>query len=326
MDFLEVKEVSASHRQRQVLADISFSQHSFQRIAIAGETGSGKTSLLRVIGGLMTADRGAVYFEGKRVAGPLERLVPGHPRIAVLSQHFELRNNYRVEEILEYASRVDAAMYTKVLETCRVSSLLQRKTDQLSGGERQRIALARLLVGGPSLLLLDEPFSNLDGFHRDQLRKVLDELEKEIGITCLLVSHEPADSLSWAEKILVLEKGQIIQEGIPEEIYERPSDRYVARLFGKYNLLPAEGGRLRFVRPERMAPATLAAPGTPATPGTLTARLIRSTYYGAYSEWEMASAAGSLLVHSSLPAPGPGEEIALSVHPHSPLHLVDPDF
>ena len=114
---------------------------------------------------------------------------------------------------------------------------MTRKTDQLSGGERQRIALARLLVGAPSLLLLDEPFSNLDMTHKKMIRKVIQQISEELGITCLLVSHDPVDVLSWSDQIIVLKDGKIIQQGSPREIYFKPVNEYVAGLFGSFNLI-----------------------------------------------------------------------------------------
>lgn len=223
------------------MQDAGFRQQRFERLAVAGETGSGKSTLLKIVAGLMQADEGEVLFEGKRVMGPEEKLLPGHPGIAYLSQHFELRNSYRVEEELEYASKMPAEQSRHVYEICRVAHLLKRWTNQLSGGERQRIALARLLVSSPRLLLLDEPFSNLDSPHRSILKSVIHDIGERLGITILLVSHEPADLLSWAHNILVLKNGRIVQQGSPEDLYNCPRNEYVAGLFGAYNLVtPAQ--------------------------------------------------------------------------------------
>ncbi|MFT4024094.1 MAG: ATP-binding cassette domain-containing protein, partial [Flavihumibacter sp.] len=213
MDFLSLHALSFEYGNRKVVDNVSFDSPRFRRLAIAGETGSGKTSLLKLIGGLLQPAAGSVYFENKRVPGAEEKLIPGHPNIAYLSQHFELHNNYRVYDLLDYANRLEGSLPQHVLSVCRVDHLLQRKTDQLSGGERQRVALARQLLRGPRLLLLDEPFSNLDGLHRDQLWEVLDDMEQQLGCSCLLVSHDPADSLAWAEDIIVLQEGRPVQRG-----------------------------------------------------------------------------------------------------------------
>ena len=222
---------------RQLLQGISFSQEPLQKIAIAGATGSGKTTLLKIIGGLVQPTAGEVLFEGKRVTGPAEQLIPGHPGIAYLSQHFELRNNYKVEEVLEYANLLPEEKAAALYEVCRIIPLLRRKTDQLSGGERQRIALARLLGSSPRLLLLDEPFSNLDPIHTNILKAVIHDIGAKLKITCILVSHDPVDTLPWADEILVLEEGRVRQKGSPEEIYRQPVNEYVAGLFGNYNLI-----------------------------------------------------------------------------------------
>lgn len=241
MELLSVTGVGRKEEGAYVLQDAGFRQQRFERLAVAGETGSGKSTLLKIVAGLMQADEGEVLFEGKKVIGPEEKLLPGHPGIAYLSQHFELRNSYRVEEELEYASKMPAEQSHHVYEICRVAHLLKRWTHQLSGGERQRIALARLLVSSPRLLLLDEPFSNLDSPHRSILKSVIHDIGERLGITLLLVSHEPADLLSWAHNILVLKDGRIVQQGSPEDLYNGPRDEYVAGLFGAYNLItPAQ--------------------------------------------------------------------------------------
>lgn len=263
MALLKVSGISKQQDGNVVLQDISFTQKKFQKLAIVGESGSGKSTLLKIIGGLIQPDNGEVLFENKHVEGPNERLIPGHPQMAYLSQHFELRNNYRVEEILEYANTLPEAEAQNLYEICHISQLLKRKTDQVSGGEKQRIAMARLLIGAPKLFLLDEPFSNLDSLHRNTLRTVIRNMGEKLGITCLLVSHDPVDALSWADEILVMKNGQIIQQDTPEKIYRQPVNEYAAGLFGKYNMLTKTqaaafgeipqgygNGKQLFIRPE----------------------------------------------------------------------------
>lgn len=237
MDFLTANEISKSSHTGFALQKISFTLGQFQKLCIVGETGSGKSTLLKIIGGLLQPDSGKVFFQGKPVLGPNEQLIPGHPGIAYLSQHFELRNNYFVHEVLEYATKIPSAEADKIFAICQVSHLLKRKTDELSGGERQRIALARLLVGSPKLLLLDEPFSNLDVAHKKIIKQVIQDIGDELKITCVLVSHDPVDILSWADQIFILQDGKIIQSGESKEIYFNPSNEYAAGLFGAYNVI-----------------------------------------------------------------------------------------
>jgi len=240
MAFLEVEAIGKKQNGTYTVKDINFTQQPLEKIAIAGETGSGKTTLLKIIGGLEQPDDGHVYFENERILGPWEKLIPGHPAIGYLSQHFELRNNYRVEEELESKNELTEAAAQKIYAICKIEHLLKRKTDQLSGGERQRIVLARLLTTSPRLLLLDEPFSNLDALHKAVMKKVLEDIGEQLQISCILVSHDAADTLSWADRILVLKDGKIQQEGTAENMYRKPVDEYCAGLFGEYNLLNVE--------------------------------------------------------------------------------------
>ncbi len=245
--------------------DIQFSQEQYQQIAIVGETGSGKTSLLKMIGGLLQPDTGEILFEGSRVRGPLEKLLPGHPRIAYLSQHFELRNNYRVEEELEARNNRSEDEAQAIYEVCRISHLLKRRTDQLSGGERQRIVLARLLTTSPALLLLDEPYSNLDRRHTQIIKDVLKDLVEQWKISCIMVSHDAEDLLAWADRVIVMREGRIVQDGSPVKVYEQPTDSYTASLLGEFNIIenslaalllpgkPVEPGKKWMLRPEKIS-------------------------------------------------------------------------
>lgn len=244
MALLSVNNLSKQERGNYVIHDVSFVQEPLQKIAITGETGSGKTTLLKMIAGLVQPDEGTVLFENIRVKGPLEKLIPGHAGIAILSQHFELRNNYRVEEELESKNLLTEDEASHIYAVCRINHLLKRKTDQLSGGERQRIVLARLLTTHPRLLLLDEPFSNLDAGHKSIIKSVLADISSELHTSCILVSHDAPDVLSWADHILVMQAGQIIQQGSPLTIYRQPVNEYCAGLFGEYNLLKGVSTKL----------------------------------------------------------------------------------
>ena len=237
MAFLSVNNVSRYEGGKLVVNDLSFEQQPLQKIAIAGETGSGKTSLLKMIAGLSEPAAGKIYFDDEKVLGPNEQLIAGHKGIAYMSQYFELRNNYFVNELLEMANQLANDEAGKIFEVCQVEHLRNRKTNQLSGGEKQRIALARLLITSPKLLLLDEPFSNLDALHKSAVKSVIHDIGEKLGITCILVSHDALDVLSWADKIIVLKDGSIIQQGTAAEIYEQPVNEYCAGLFGDYNLL-----------------------------------------------------------------------------------------
>ena len=240
MSLLKVSGISKAGKGNISVNNVSFTQQTLQNIAIAGETGSGKTTLLKMIAGLVQPASGEIIFDNKKVAGPYDQLIPGHPGIAYLSQYFELRNNYWVHEVLEMANKLSEKEANTIFSVCQVNHLLERRTDELSGGEKQRIALARVLVSSPKLLLLDEPFSNLDAMHKSTIKEVIHDLGIKLNISCILVSHEAADTLSWADLILVLKDGQLIQQGTPEQVYKQPVNEYCAGLFGDYNLVDSK--------------------------------------------------------------------------------------
>jgi len=215
------------------LENISFTIPVGKKVALMGQTGSGKSTLLKTIAGFIQHKGGAIYFDEKKVLGPNYQLVAGEKGIAYLSQYFELRNNYRMEELFDYANEE----FTKeqahhLFEICNVNYLQKRKSVELSGGEKQRVALARLLLTKPKLLILDEPFSNLDNIHKSILKNVLDTIAQELKITCLLCSHDATDVLPWADELIILDQGKIIQQNTAKEVYTHPSNDLVAGLLG----------------------------------------------------------------------------------------------
>ncbi|GAB3290402.1 ABC transporter ATP-binding protein [Hymenobacter tenuis] len=321
MSLLRVAGIGLQERENLVLHDITFTQQEFQKVAIAGETGSGKSTLLQIIAGLVQPTIGDVWVDGTRVKGPLDRLVPGTPGVAYLSQQFELPKFLRVEQVLRYANKLSVPALDNLYDVCRIRHLAQRRTDQLSGGERQRIALARLLLSSPRLLLLDEPFSNLDLGHKQILKAVIQDIGEQLHITCTLISHDPLDTLSWADELLVMQRGQIIQRGTPRHIYTQPVSPYAAALFGDYNLVepgpllgaltaqaglkPKRGKRL-LIRPEML---TLA----PAGAGTLTGTVERIRFFGSYTEVEVNLAGGKLKLRTTAAGLHPGGDVSLAV-------------
>jgi ABC-type sugar transport system ATPase subunit len=319
MVLLKVSEIRRQEGNDFVLHDVDLAQQHLQKIAIAGASGSGKSTLLKIIAGLIQPDAGEVWFENKKVKGPYEKLIPGHPGISYLSQHFELRNNYRVEELLGYANTLLPGEAEVLYEICRISHLLKRRTDELSGGEKQRIALARLLTTSPKLLLLDEPFSNLDLIHKSILKSVIHDIGDRLSITCTLVSHDPADTLPWADKIFIMKDGQIIQTGSPAEIYQRPVTEYAAALFGKYNVLSepqlrtllnlaaAEmNGKNLFIRPEHFK---IVAEGERSLKGKVNAVY----FFGSYYETEIMLSENKITVRMENYPPSVGDAVHVSL-------------
>ncbi|MBO3270512.1 ATP-binding cassette domain-containing protein [Hymenobacter defluvii] len=320
MSLLTVSDIRLEEQGNLALQDISFTQQRFQKLAVAGETGSGKSTLLQTIAGLVQPSAGTVLFEGSRVRGPAEKLIPGQAGIAYLSQQFELPQFLRVEQVLRYANKLRGNAAADLYDVCRINHLMQRRTDHLSGGERQRIALARLLLAAPRLLLLDESYSNLDRVHKQILKDVVRDLGEQLSITCTLVSHDPLDTLSWADELLVLRAGQLVQQGPPVQVYQQPIDEYTASLFGDYHLLTgpaaraltkAAGRRLPkgkqlLLRPEQVELTTAA------TEGATVATVQAVRFFGSYYETEVELLGSRFTVKSSTPPAAPGDAVAVS--------------
>ena len=244
-----VKIFSLSKKMADKIAidNISLNLFANKKIAIAGETGSGKSTLLKLIAGLEQADSGDVYFNNEKIKGPNEQLIPGHKKIAYLSQHFELRNNYHIWEILSYANELTQNEADELYQLCRIDHLLNRWTDELSGGEKQRVALARLLTTSPSLLLLDEPYSNLDAHHKKIISEIIHDISSRLNITCIMVSHYAPDILSWADTLIIMKDGKLIQQGNPDDVYHHPINEYCAGLLGDYSLINSESKLAKYL-------------------------------------------------------------------------------
>lgn len=288
MSLLKVSNIVKKHGDTIVVNNVSFVQERRQKLAIAGETGSGKTTLMRIIAGLGQANSGTVLFEETKVKGIDEKLMAGHKGIAYLSQHFELNNNYRVEEVLTYANDLTNEESDELYRVCRIDHLLQRWTNTLSGGEKQRVALAKLLTHKPRLLLLDEPFSNMDLIHKNLLKAVVDDIGERLDITCMLISHSPDDILSWADMVLVMKDGAVIQSGTPQEIYTDPQSAYTAGLFGKYTISAKTG---KYIRPEQVMLVG-------ENEGGIEGVVRRAVYLGSQYELEIEVRKQTIIAHS----------------------------
>ncbi|MEM7110260.1 MAG: ABC transporter ATP-binding protein, partial [Bacteroidota bacterium] len=242
---LELQNLSRKYNGgNPAVKSINLQVRQHEKLALVGETGSGKSTLLKIASGLLSADAGKVMFGGQEIENPKDQLIPGHPDLAYLSQHFELPKFITVEQHLfdPYEMTEDEAQ--KIYNACQIEHLLSSDTRFLSGGEKQRVALAKLLLAKPQVLLLDEPYSNLDPIHKQIIKQVVQVLGEELSITIIMVSHEPLDVLPWADRIAVLRHGEIVQLDQPYCIYRRPVNEYVAGLFGRYNLLESQDVKL----------------------------------------------------------------------------------
>ena len=317
MDLVTVTNISLVEQGTTIIAPISFAVGVGQRVALAGASGAGKSTLLQLIAGLAQPATGEIRIAGERVRGPHIALVPGHPGVAYLSQKSDLPHSLRVEQVLRYANQRPAAEAQALYELCRIAHLLPRRTDQLSGGEQQRVALARLLLGAPRLLLLDEPFSNLDRENKRTMQAIIEEVGTRLGITCLLVSHDATDVLPWADEVLVLRQGQLVQQGSPEQLYYQPADEYVAALFGDYNLVrgadaqnlatvPLATDEALLVRPEQLHLQPAGSAGLHCT-----VRAVR--FLGSYYEVEIQLTESVVRVRAITSAFAPGDAVVVSL-------------
>lgn len=320
MELVQVSGVSFEEGGAVVISPLSFSLLQGRKLAIAGESGAGKSTLLQLIGGLVEPTTGEVRIAGSRVRGPAVALVPGHPGVEYLSQKSDLPKFLRVSQVLRYASKRPLAEAQGIFELCRIAHLLDRRTDELSGGEQQRVALARRLLGSPRLLLLDEPFSNLDRVHKHLMQGIIEQLGQQLGITCVLVSHDATDTLSWADELLVLQQGRVVQRATPTDIYNKPANEYTAALFGDYNLVHgAEAQRLALkstlagpllVRPEQFR-IEVAGSGLPGR-----VRAIR--FFGSYYELEVQLSENTIRVRTATTQGlALGAEVGISLPPGS---------
>ncbi|HEY0894957.1 MAG TPA: ABC transporter ATP-binding protein [Sphingobacteriaceae bacterium] len=213
-------------------------------IAIIGESGSGKSTLLKLIYGSLAPDEGSVFFRDKRVPGPHEKLIPGHEKMKMVSQDFNLNTYASVHDNIaamlsndDLASKKEKTL--EMMEFLRIEHLSQKRVVELSGGEQQRVAIARAIINQPEVLLLDEPFSQIDTILKSELRQDLRRLSTFLGITIILVSHDPMDGLSLADRIVILKDRRLVQSGAPADVASQPRTGYVAALLGDANVLDA---------------------------------------------------------------------------------------
>lgn len=216
---------------------------------IAGASGSGKSTLLKLIAGLLSPDSGEVRYSGKRVLGPSEKLIPGHEAMKVVAQDFNLNIYAKVyDNIAGLLSNTDLKgkqrKTLEVMEFLRIDHLAQKRAVDLSGGEQQRVAIARAIITGPEVLLLDEPFSQVDAMFKNELRADIRRMATYLGITVVLVSHDPVDGLSMADKMMIIKDGMLIEEGSPNTLYHHPKELYTATLLTNCNIISAVEARV----------------------------------------------------------------------------------
>ncbi|TRX39219.1 ABC transporter ATP-binding protein [Flavobacterium restrictum] len=240
---LELQDVSFSYLEKVVVKNISFAIPKGQNTAIIGESGCGKSTLLKLIYGLYDLDSGTIFYDKKPILGPKYNLVPGADYIKYLAQDFDLMPYITVaENVGKYLSNIykdkKEARVQELLQMVEMTEYAHVKPKYLSGGQQQRVALARVLALEPEVLLLDEPFSQIDSFRKNSLRRNLFQYLKKKQITCIIATHDSTDALSFSDKTIVLRNGEIVSKGVSKTLFENPPSRYVASLFGEVNAIP----------------------------------------------------------------------------------------
>ena len=237
---LDIQNISFSYTDKPVIKNLNFTIEKGQNIAIIGESGCGKSTLLKLIYGLYDLDEGKIFYNEKPVLGPKYNLIPGMPYMKYLAQDFDLSPYETVaENVGKFLSNGFANMkklrVQELLEMVEMEQFYNVKTKFLSGGQQQRVALVRVLALEPELILLDEPFSQIDAFRKNALRRNLFRYLKQKGITCIIATHDSTDALSFADETIVMRNGEVLAKDNPIKIYEDPESRYVASLFGEVN-------------------------------------------------------------------------------------------
>ena len=253
---LRVDAISFSYKKELVLKNISFLIQKGDNISIIGESGSGKSTLLKLIYGLYDVIDGNIFWSETEVLGPKYNLVPGMSFMKYLAQDFDLMPFTTVaENVGKYLSNFypveKEGKIKELLELVEMRNFANVKVKFLSGGQMQRVALAKVLALEPELLLLDEPFSHIDNFLKNSLRRKIFKYLKEKGITCIIATHDADDILSFSDEIIVLNEGVLIEKGNTKEIYQFPTSYYVASLFGDVNEIKWEEETI-FVYPHQL--------------------------------------------------------------------------
>tara|TARA_B100000579_G_scaffold86857_2_gene68058 strand:- start:10580 stop:11635 length:1056 start_codon:yes stop_codon:yes gene_type:complete len=238
---LEIVDMHFSYSpEHEVLSNLSLKVQDREFVSVIGDSGAGKTTLFRAINGLEKVNEGYIRLDGYLQSAAFFHIPAEKRSIGTIFQDYALFPHLNVEKNIKYAlksSNFDKNFYENILALLRVEELLDRFVDELSGGQKQRIALARSLVRKPKLLLMDEPFSNLDRNLRVQIRRELKQIFKDIGTTVLLITHDSEEALSLSDKVGFLYAGEIIQFSTPEKIYDRPDHSIIAKSISNSNVI-----------------------------------------------------------------------------------------
>lgn len=238
--YLKIENISKIFEKERGIKNISFQLEKGELVSFLGPSGCGKTTMLNIIGGFVKNDSGSIYLEGKDIT----EYPPEKREIVTVFQNYALFPHMNVVENVKYGLKYrgynkeeQIKLAKEYLKIVGLEGYEKNSVGELSGGQQQRVALARALVLQPKILLLDEPFSNLDAKLKIAMREEIKELQKRLGISMIFVTHDQEEALSISDRIVVMSNGEIVQIGKPEEIYYSPKNRYVAEFIGKINFL-----------------------------------------------------------------------------------------
>ena len=253
---LELTNISFTYIDKAVINGLSFVAQQGQNIAVIGESGCGKSTLLKLIYGLYDLDSGNINYNGNPILGPKYNLIPGEDYIKYLAQDFDLMPYITVEEnVGKFLSNIyrdkKKARVQELLEMVEMTDYAKIKAKYLSGGQQQRVALARVLALEPEILLLDEPFSQIDSFRKNALRRNVFQYLKEKKISCIIATHDSTDALSFSDQTIVMQSGKIIANDSPQNLYNKPASKYITSLFGEVNELELDG-KIHLVYPHQL--------------------------------------------------------------------------
>jgi len=239
---LSVKNISFSYNDKQIISNVSFSIEKGKCLAVVGESGCGKSTLLQLVYGLHDLDQGCIFWNETEVLGPKFNLIPGMEQMKYLAQDFDLMPYITVaENVGKYLSNSNLkskkSRITELLALVEMEEFADTKAQFLSGGQMQRVAIARVLALEPELLLFDEPFSHIDTFRKNGLRRRVFSYLKEKEITCIVATHDSKDILSFSDETIVLRDGNLVTNCSTKNVYEERIDFYTASLFDDVNVI-----------------------------------------------------------------------------------------
>ena len=227
------------HPPKMILQDLNFEVQKGEFLSVLGESGSGKSSLLKLIYGLEDASSGQIQFENQQITGPKFNLIPGHPEMKLVPQEFDLLDYVTVSEnVGKYLSNFDLPIkketIEKALEVVKLTAYKDEFPNKLSGGQRQRVGLARALAASPDILLMDEPFGAVDEITRKQLQQEIKGIHQKLGVTIFFVTHDIREAMKLGTRVLIMDQGKIMQEDTPSHVRDHPRDGFVRELLESY--------------------------------------------------------------------------------------------